>query len=643
MQRTPRYHITHDIKENKIFIRLREGEKIKRSVQVFVPGDEYNFLFTGKLEFSPQYDTWISPGYGGSLQDWRKNGAVVRFLTETSIEHEYVIDVEERTVVLFVTPHLSTGGCPQYLNKKIEVFSNDIKAHVFEHSFLSSEYVVQRNSIIEKIGGEAFFSQGEFGDDLLETIREVNPEIIHFEELPETFLPEDVIEKIYRDPTRKYFITETTHSSHSNPDSKLFLPDKFIFCSEYSRHIFQGLNVPMEVWEYPIETKKRPDRREILLGMSLDPNKIHVLNVGLFTSGKNQAEIFEIATHFTNVEFHFIGNQASNFEHYWKPLLENIPSNCKIWGERGDVEKFMSACDIFLFTSRLELNPLVVKEALSWDMPVIMYNLPTYMGAYDELTNVKFISLGNCSEILLETIQQNSSFMKIFQGFRRTKLVHIVSDIFSNLEQNSIASIHHLSREGGFIDYTIHYNPLTTKIPHDRPSLRPTTQGGESLSPGHFGCFEAFRKAIVEDFSDDYDYLIVCERDCVLEKSPEEILQLLKKSFIAMEESDLLLFSFGDKADLERGFLQSQKITDIPGNFSYITDKIIGLQFIIISRKGREFLKEKFMTHNWYGMDVWLNEVFAEEGKLFGILNERVTTQLDGFSLIDNTEKTFIK
>jgi hypothetical protein len=31
-------------------------------------------------------------------------------------------------------------------------------------------------------------------------------------------------------------------------------------------------------------------------------------------------------------EFHFVGNQAGNFESYWKPLMETLP-NVTVWEE----------------------------------------------------------------------------------------------------------------------------------------------------------------------------------------------------------------------------------------------------------------------------------------------------------------------
>ena len=105
----------------------------------------------------------------------------------------------------------------------------------------------------------------------------------------------------------------------------------------------------------------------------------HVLNVGLFAPGKNQAEIFEVAKLLEKykIKFHFVGNQAGNFEDYWKPLMENKPSNCVVWGERNDADKFYAAADFFYFSTLWELNPLSIKEALSYKIPCIFRRLHT--------------------------------------------------------------------------------------------------------------------------------------------------------------------------------------------------------------------------------------------------------------------------
>jgi autotransporter strand-loop-strand O-heptosyltransferase len=64
-----------------------------------------------------------------------------------------------------------------------------------------------------------------------------------------------------------------------------------------------------------------------------------------------------------------------------------LPPNVKVWGERKDIDTFMEMADIFMFNSTLELNPLVLREAIAHGLPIISRNLPQYAGMYDEYIN----------------------------------------------------------------------------------------------------------------------------------------------------------------------------------------------------------------------------------------------------------------
>lgn len=287
--------------------------------------------------------------------------------------------------ILFITPHLSTGGLPQYLLKKIEHFSKDFDVWCIEHSNISDYFVVQKNKIRE-ILGDKLLTLGDNKNDILSIIEEIKPEIIHIEEIPETFLDRFLLKSIYKDD-RNYNIVVTTHSSTTDPSNIRFLADKFVLVSKWSKRVFDEHfkgSIPCDVWEYPIENYEF-DKELAKEKLGLEKDWKHVLNVGLFTPGKNQEELFNLASLMLRykVKFHFVGNQADNFESYWKPIMNNKPDNCIVHGERHDVDLFYQACDAFYFTSNFELNPLVVKEALSYKLPTFIKRLHTYDDAYD--------------------------------------------------------------------------------------------------------------------------------------------------------------------------------------------------------------------------------------------------------------------
>ena len=299
-----------------------------------------------------------------------------------------------RKKILMITPHLSSGGLPQVFYKKVLNLKENYDLKVIEYSDLTAGiFVVQKNRLKEILKPEDFITLGEDKNELFKIINDFNPQYIHLEEIPEIFMSHEIAEKIYSND-RTYYITESTHDVGFNINNKKFLPDKFMHVSKYIADKYKVFDIPYEIIEYPIEEKIRPDRNESLKKLGLDPEYKHVLNVGLFTPGKNQKQIFEIARKMQSekIQFHFVGNQAGNFQHYWRPLMENKPDNCIVWGERNDVDNFYCCMDLFLFTSTYELNPVVIKEALSWNMKILMYNLEPYNGMYDNNPNIDFLS-----------------------------------------------------------------------------------------------------------------------------------------------------------------------------------------------------------------------------------------------------------
>jgi predicted O-methyltransferase YrrM len=294
--------------------------------------------------------------------------------------------------LLYVAPHLSTGGQPQYLYKQIKSFINQYEIEVVEINNSGGDaFVVQKNRIKSLV---PVHTLGDDKSEILKVILEFKPDIIHFHEIPQFDLDISTLNAIWN-TNRNYFIVVTTHGSKTIPAKINYHPDRYVLVSKWSKEIFDNANINVEtdIWEYPIEEyqfNKEVAKEEL----GLESDWKHVLNVGLFAPGKNQAEIFAIARQLEKykIKFHFVGNQAMNFEDYWKPLMKHKPSNCIVWGERNDVELFYAACDLFYFSSTLELNPLSVKEALSFKMPCLFRKLHTYLDTYDDNNLVTYIN-----------------------------------------------------------------------------------------------------------------------------------------------------------------------------------------------------------------------------------------------------------
>ncbi len=367
------------------------------------------------------------------------------------------MDTSSKTILL-VAQHLSTGGMPQYLyvqaKKLVEETNHNV--YVLEWSDIAPVFDVQKNRIKELLPNNFTTLEGtdeEKEKKFFNIIGKIKPDIIHLQEHPEMWMPDNVSTQFYSND-RTYKIIETSHDSGFAEEvdtRKIYLPDAFAFISDFHPKMYSNLcneyDIPYEVVEFPIIKKERPDRNKTLEELELDPSYKHVLNVGLWTSRKNQAEVIEYAKELKDqkIIFHFVGNQAENFKWYWEPLMKDLPDNCVVWGERNDVDKFYSCMDLFLFTSRgtkedKETNPLVLKEAIGWDIPVMLYNLEVYCGMYNGLDNVIFLEdkgnedrIMNVLEIEKEIPKRcfvahcDEPYVPILQGLLRSH------ELFSNI------------------------------------------------------------------------------------------------------------------------------------------------------------------------------------------------------------------
>jgi hypothetical protein len=234
----------------------------------------------------------------------------------------------------------------------------------------------------------------------------------------------------------------------------------------------------------------------------------------------------------------------------------------------------------------------------------------------------------------------------------KIKLVHLQTTRNDEKEQKSREQLQKV-REYGW-EYILHTNTPYTDLPpkHNcqRPDCvsyelfdEPTIQRiGTALTPSHYGCYLAFKEAILTEF-EDCDYLMVCEGDCKLELPIEDFIKTVESTCPTITDNNVGYMSYGDKATLEHGWLQSPVVREIPNqDLIYITNHIIGLQCIMFPINIKKWLKEKLRTHSWDASDMFYNSVFVNSPYNMAILHKRITSQFDGFSTIDRTNKTFL-
>jgi hypothetical protein len=545
--------------------------------------------------------------------------------------------------LLYICPHLSTGGQPQYAYKQIKHFINDFEIQVIEINNSGGDaYVVQKNRIKSLV---QVHTLGENKMPILDIINAFQPDIIHFQEIPQFDLPQNILNRIFSNK-RKYFIVATTHGSFTNPEDIIYHPDRYVLVSEWSKQKFANanLNVELELWEYPIEDYIF-DKDEAKKELGFESDWKHVLNVGLFSPGKNQAEIFKIATDLEKykIKFHFVGNQAMNYEDYWGPLMKNVPSNCVVWGERNDVDKFYQAADMFYFSSTLELNPLSVKEALSYKLPCIFRKLHTYLDTYDNNPLVTYISNDRfkTKKTILDILN-----LKLKEGFTdrpKIQIKHLLTTPYNDRERFSMNSIKQLEAYG--MDYVPIVNEVYTDVAPSEHCRRPEhiskdNKPGE-LYPGaglgwitgrHYGCYLAHKMA-VENLNRSYDYTLVFEADGYINSSVEEFVDIVYKSCEIADNDDVYYIGLANnptryREDVNEDFIKTGHNQDLAHCY-------------LIRNRDREWWNDRIKDSEWDVGDLWFNHIFYNHPQLRYTTRKEYSKQAEGYSLLDETIKTW--
>jgi hypothetical protein len=391
---------------------------------------------------------------------------------------------------------------------------------------------------------------------------------------------------------------------------------------------------------------------ESLLG--LDPEYKHIINIGLFTHGKNQGYAFEIARLLQEykIKFHFLGNQAGNFIDYWKPIMENKPDNCIVWGERNDVDSWIQACDIHLFSSRLELNPLSIKESLEYGKPTMIFNLPTYKNKYGNENNIHFLT-GNVvkdSENLLKIL----GIEPIKKKLPKIKIVHLLLDPNepedipkekweSTIEKQrqSIQCWENMKHK--FFDYIPRYTKVNrTELPRENckdPDIindsKEFINKPPMLSYGHYGAYKAHINGILENFSEDIDALIIAEGDSFTDLTPEEFYDKVLESYIMANKLDARFVTYAGPCYMSGG--DWQKMTIDMGNWIQVPHFLLGTTYMIMKSE-KENIIDKIHNTGWHSPDFWLAWNYHNKSKMISS-KEPMVYQKEGYSVLDYLNK----
>jgi hypothetical protein len=234
-------------------------------------------------------------------------------------------------------------------------------------------------------------------------------------------------------------------------------------------------------------------------------------------------------------------------------------------------------------------------------------------------------------------------FEKGFRSFIRKKpriqVRHLLTKPDDVRERVSMASIKQLAKYG--IDYFPMVNTPYDKLPPSEFCKRPEHISdkpgnfGNGLGPltgRHYGCFEAHRKAL-ETMSDEYDYTLIFEADAFIYTGLEEFVELVNRACFITERDDVYYIGLANN-----GSRNKEHVDDL---FSKTAANQDLAHAYLIPNRTKQWWVDRFNDTPWEGFDIWLTDVFYKEPKLRYTTNKIYCKQSEGFSLIDQTIKTW--
>jgi hypothetical protein len=211
---------------------------------------------------------------------------------------------------------------------------------------------------------------------------------------------------------------------------------------------------------------------------------------------------------------------------------------------------------------------------------------------------------------------------------RKITAVHILTDIDTNREIRSVQSLSKLKDWG--IDYTTAINKRYTELPPSETCEYPekiSMEPGGKLTPAHYGCYLAHRRAFEYSFDKDNDFILIFECDAVIDISYEGFIDKLNLACHLLETTDLFWFSFG--------FHNNVHIIEKKSDH-WIVNGFYGTHAYLIPRKSYKSLMEMYETSKWNASDL----LFIEKLNQYktGILETPITKQAGGYSILDKIE-----
>lgn len=173
--------------------------------------------------------------------------------------------------------------------------------------------------------------------------------------------------------------------------------DLVITPTEYSKALLESYKIqrPIVALSNGVDTdfflKEESSRKAFREKYRLEPEEKAVLCVGHYIERKGILEFIRLAEQMPDVRFFWFGYTNRNMiPEEINRAIRTAPDNLTFPGyvSREELREAYCGCDLFAFMSFEETEGIVVLEALSCEIPVLLRNIPVYDGWLTDGKNV---------------------------------------------------------------------------------------------------------------------------------------------------------------------------------------------------------------------------------------------------------------
>ncbi len=154
-----------------------------------------------------------------------------------------------------------------------------------------------------------------------------------------------------------------------------------------------------------------------------------------------------------------------------------------------------------------------------------------------------------------------------------------------------------------------------------------------SLSYGHYGVYMAHSSAILEEFGEHLDGIVLIESDTRYEVDPEEMADKIYRAYEFALENDGRMVSLAH-VGYGTGSMAGYSDTAIDMGEWKMVDHFMPAYCYLVMSSERESIKEKIRNNGWHSWDIWLYWNYDRKSKLFAPTIPYVM-DYSGFSMSD--------